>query len=719
MPGFFMFMLLAMVCLGEQEREARSENPPAAVPKTVSLDRLFQDLMVLQARKPVPVWGSAPPGNKVVVKFNGQTKATKADAQGGWMVELDPMQHTGKSLSLVVEGAESRTEITRVAIGEVWVAGGGSNMAWPLDLGIAGDIRPLDVKRSEAAEDRGVKFEYFEGNWTNIPDLDSLKPLKTGTADYFDRVPQTRAVKTRVYRFKTYIHAPIFMPIEPAVEAMGAVRISVDGKLVLDKPGTARPTLQRSLISLMHGYHSVTVVAMVSPGQKDPRIGHIPPSASHLNWNLPGVRFVKAKRSSGAGNSNCLEAKWKMLTVKTLEVEEDRPSAVAMWFARELNERTGTPVGIWQGAAPKTPIQAWLKPRPSDAANKNGKSYTSLILPAQRMAVAGFLWYGGEENGSQGLLYREWNQRLIKQVRSDFGKHGEVIPFCQVAVAPVDSYRPGMEFLREAQRLVTAADPMAGTIIISDCPKFRFWGVHPDNKETVGKRMAAWAGRYVYGMKTIHTDNPRSRVTIFDGSKAIVKWENVGGGLEVRNPNSFCGYVQGDFIYPDGRIITDDDKEVTYFMMAGKDRKFHPARAVVTGPDSVEVTCDKVKKPAAVRFAYTQFAVPNLFSKEGLPAAPFRTDEWPSVFDGHPDRMDRFIEVTKTWMNDVMAWRSARAFMRNRGLAVKHPELYEREDVQNALGELKRNPHASRKLRDADGEEYYPLVWFRPRCLPE
>lgn len=718
-PWFLVIMLLAVVCFGGQSDGIGATVHPPAVPEAVSLDPLFQDLMVLQARKPVPVWGYARPGDEVVVRFSGQTKTAKTDSRGGWRVELDPMPHNAKDQSLVAEAPGSRVEIKRVAVGEVWIAAGGSNMAWPLDLAIAGDILPLDVKLSESAEDRGVKFEYFEGGWTNIPDLDSLTPLKTGTAEYFDRVLQPGSTKARVYRFRTYIHAPIFMPLELAVETPGAVRISVDNKLVLDKPVTSRPTVDRSLITLMHGYHPVTVIFMVSPGEKGPRIGYMPPNASHLDWNRPGVRFVNARYSSKGEGPASLAAKWEMLTVEALDVEKNRPSAVAMWFARELNERTGTPVGIWQGTAPKTPIQAWLKPGLKDAGKESGKAYTSLILPAQGMAIAGFLWYGGEENGSQGLLYREWNQRLIKQVRSDFGKGGEVIPFCQVEIAPVDNYRPGMEFLREAQRLVTAADPMAGTITISDCPKFRFWGLHPDRKEPVGKRMALWAGRHVYGIDSIHSDSPSTRMTMFDGSKAIVKWVDVGGGLEVRNPNSFCDYVEGEFIYPDGRVIADDDKELTYFMMAGEDRKFHPAHAVVVAPDTVVVTCDQVQKPAAVRFAYTQFAVPNLFSKEGLPAAPFRTDEWPSVFDGHPDRRDRFIEITKTWANEVIVWRSARAIIRNKALAEKYPKLYERKDIQHAVQELKKNPHAYRKLSGPDGEEYYPLIWFRPHCPSE
>ena len=131
-------------------------------------------------------------------------------------------------------------------------------------------------------------------------------------------------------------------------------------------------------------------------------------------------------------------------------------------------------------------------------------------------------------------------------------------------------------------------------------------GIHPTNKQDVGRRLALWALAKVYGKDLVYSGPIYKSMTV-EGNKIRLQFDHVGGGL-----------------------IASDGKPLTYFTIAGADQKFVPATAVIDG-NSLVVGSDQVPQPVAVRFAWRDDATPNLASKEGLPASPFRTDTWKGV----------------------------------------------------------------------------------------
>lgn len=155
--------------------------------------------------------------------------------------------------------------------------------------------------------------------------------------------------------------------------------------------------------------------------------------------------------------------------------------------------------------------------------------------------------------------------------------------------------------VREAQLKTMQTVPNTGMVIANDIGNLK--NIHPMNKQEVGRRLALWALAKTYGIKDIAFSGPVYKSMKVKKSKAIISFDYTGKGLKAK------------------------EKEVKEFYIAGADKKFYPAKVKIDG-NKVELKSKKVKNPVAVRFAFTDTALPNLYSSDGLPAAAFRTDEW-------------------------------------------------------------------------------------------
>jgi len=176
-------------------------------------------------------------------------------------------------------------------------------------------------------------------------------------------------------------------------------------------------------------------------------------------------------------------------------------------------------------------------------------------------------------------------------------------PFYFVQLAPY-AYGENPDLLPALWEAQTASlsIPNTGMAVALDIGNVN--NVHPQNKQDVGKRLALWALARTYGREDLVYSGPLYRSMRVNGHKAVVEFDHVGGGL-----------------------ISRDGKPLSHFRIAGEDRVFVEAKAVIE-TNRVVVGSDAVLRPAAVRFAWDQKAQPNLMNKESLPAAPFRTDTW-------------------------------------------------------------------------------------------
>lgn len=220
--------------------------------------------------------------------------------------------------------------------------------------------------------------------------------------------------------------------------------------------------------------------------------------------------------------------------------------------------------------------------------------HNGMIAPLVPYAFRGVVWYQGESNGGRAKEYRTTFPNLIADWRGAWGR-GD-FPFLFVQIAPFKGMGPE---IREAQFLALAAAPntaMVQTLDVGDAND-----VHPVDKEPVGRRLALAARRLAYGEAALEYSGPLFAGASFEGGKAVVSFTHADAGLELK------GVKDGDF------------------QLAGADKKFHPATAVVEGRKLV-VSAPEVAQPAAVRYGWSNVPNPALWNKDGLPASPFRSD---------------------------------------------------------------------------------------------
>jgi sialate O-acetylesterase len=232
--------------------------------------------------------------------------------------------------------------------------------------------------------------------------------------------------------------------------------------------------------------------------------------------------------------------------------------------------------------------------------------YNSRIATVIPYAIRGAIWYQGESNAGpfRAEEYASLFPTMIKNWRADWGQ-GD-FPFLFVQLAPfqdidLDATDTPWAWLREAQRQTSLTLPNTAMAVITDLGDE--FDIHPKDKRPVGERLAFAALSLAYGQKVPYSGPVFDSMKVADG-KAVVTFKNADAGLA----------FHGD--------------ELTGFTIAGKDGKFVPATAVLQG-NQVIVSSPEVHEPAAVRFGWSNYPLGNLWGKDGLPASPFRTDDFP------------------------------------------------------------------------------------------
>jgi sialate O-acetylesterase len=247
---------------------------------------------------------------------------------------------------------------------------------------------------------------------------------------------------------------------------------------------------------------------------------------------------------------------------------------------------------------PKAPWETMNNP------NVPSVLYNGMIAPLIPYAIRGAIWYQGESNAGRAYQYQALFSAMIQNWRHDW--HEGDFPFLFAQLAPFTAivHQPGdsqWAELRESQRQTSLTLPNTAMAVITDVGDEK--DIHPKNKATVGARLALAAEALAYGKKVDYTGPVYDSMKV-EGDKIVLSFKNVGGGFVVRG------------------------ERLTGFTVAGSDHKFHNAHSEVKG-DQIVVSCPEVPQPVAVRFGWANYPVVNLWSKDGLPASPFRTDDFP------------------------------------------------------------------------------------------
>ena len=246
--------------------------------------------------------------------------------------------------------------------------------------------------------------------------------------------------------------------------------------------------------------------------------------------------------------------------------------------------------------------------------------HNAMIHPFVNFPITGALWYQGESNGGEGESYYHKMHALIGGWRKLWGQGNFPFYFVQLAsfqgVTEDPAGGDGWAKLREAQRH-SLSIPNTGMAVITDTvPLAEAGDIHPRNKYDVGLRLARWALNRDYGQKELEVSGPLFKALTIEGNKARLAFDHIGSGLMV-------GKKEGR-----ATAIENSEGKLKRFAMAGADKKWHWAQAVIE-KDTVVVSSPEVTEPVAVRYAFQMNPDgANLYNRDGLPASPFRTDNW-------------------------------------------------------------------------------------------
>lgn len=328
--------------------------------------------------------------------------------------------------------------------------------------------------------------------------------------------------------------------------------------------------------------------------------------------NYPNIRIFNVPRvGANYPQLNC-EGAWQECSPETMK----STSIIGYIFGKELHEKLDVPVGIIVSAWGGTPAEVWIEKERVDNnseyddfryqnnetnwPSEPGATYNGMIAPLIPYGIAGAIWYQGESNCKTYPVYASMMKTLIENWRDDFNKE---FPFYFVQIAPYD-YGEAIhsELLREQQEITTKIVPKTGMIVITDLAD-DIKNIHPTNKIDVGERLANYALAETYKQDVGAYKSPMYKEAKIEKGKIRIFFDNIPTGLMYINKSS------------------------TKFMIAGSDKKFVYAKAKIDDK-TVIVYSNDVKNPVAVRFCFDNISTPDVFSNEGLPVAPFRTDVW-------------------------------------------------------------------------------------------
>ncbi|MEM9675831.1 MAG: sialate O-acetylesterase [Bacteroidota bacterium] len=611
--------------------------------------QLFTDNAVLQRDLSIPVWGTANPGGTLEVEINGHIERTEVSQDGNWQVNLPEME-AGGPYELRIRGEEEAV-LENIMIGDVWLASGQSNMEWPLSGQIDDyeneiananypNIRLFTVHRNTSIEpltqlDSGQWNEcspetvanfsavaYFFGReihqeqdvpigllhsswggtpaeaWTSeasvrqIKDfstlLDSIRSAESGSLSFAEKQKlQEEAIAQadeRLARMAIPQDAKDWetMSLPTLWENADTPLEGYDGYVWFQKTFTVPNSYESQPLTLYLGMIDDVDITWVN-GQK---VGET------KGYNVSRVYEVPPQVVKGGENT---------ITVRVLDTggggglygpEEE------MYLEGNGQKLSAEISGSWK----YDETQEGEFPEVSMFPSEPAILYNAMINPLLPYVIKGAIWYQGESNASRAAQYQTLFPLMIDDWRSQWNI-GD-FPFLFVQLANFNAPGSGPEDwprLREAQ-LMTLGLPntgMAVSIDIGDATD-----IHPRNKQDVGYRLALAARKVAYGEDNVYS-GPIYESMRVAGDSVVLTFEQVGEGL---------------FKMP--------DEKLRGFEVAGEDRQFYSAQATIISNTEISIKSPSVNQPVAVRYGWYSNPDVNLYNSEGLPASPFRTDDW-------------------------------------------------------------------------------------------
>lgn len=618
--------------------------------------QIFGDSMVLQRDRPIPVWGWAAKGEKITVQFHNQTKTAVTGADGNWRVNLDA-EKAGGPFRLLVKGS-TQIEYKDVLVGDVWICSGQSNMEWTV----------ANTNNSEAEIAAAAYPTIRQHKIPNTIAVDPATDTKAGNGWHSANPAQVSSFTAVGYFFARNLQQELKIPI-------GLINTSWGGTDV--ETWTSREAFERSeeFKDLYKGIQRVNLdsIAATKKKQTEARIqkiqGVMPTTAAIAAWkesgfndqSWPEMKLPGLWESQGLPDLDGIVWLRKTITLTAAQAangadlllsmiddnEETYVNGVKVGSTNGYNQKRlyMVPPGVFKEGANTIAIRvedtggggglygdaselvlickgstitlsgAWKFQVASvtQSSSVGPNSFPSLLFngmvhPLIPYAIKGAIWYQGESNAGRAYQYRKAFSLMINDWRSRW-KQGD-FPFYFVQLSSFNSANGNSQQgstwaeLREAQTM-TLSLPNTGMAVTTDIGNAK--DIHPRNKQDVGKRLALVALHHTYG-KQVEFSGPVYQSMKLTGKEVAVSFTH-DEGLRTRG--------QADML--------------AGFEIAGEDHKFYRANARIQGRQVI-LTAPEVTVPVAVRYAWADDAgVANLFNQSGLPAVPFRTDNWPGI----------------------------------------------------------------------------------------
>ena len=630
----------------------------------VVLPACFTDNMVLQQQTKVNLWGTETPGINftIITSWNNKTYKVKADAQGSWKTKVSTPIYGGPYTITINDG--KIITLKNILIGEVWVCSGQSNMEMQL-TGFYGDVLNLNDELADAVNYPEIRMLKID-NKTSFTPISNVQ-TKGGWAICDPKT--VRDFSAAAYFFAKNLFAGKHIPVgiinstwggtvAEAWTSGGALKTmpAFTSFVTATEGGLTQQKLDARYQTEVRGW--IDTINSKDPGSRQ----------SKLHWAEPGF-------DDSAWQKMILPAYWEQAGIPDYDGTMWFRKTIlipAAWAGRDLklnmggiddydvsyfngaeightesffNKRgytiPGSLVKIGEntiairvfdngglGGINKGPLQLslatdttgqidlagnWvyhkanvltLLPQPpslSNSPNRPTLIYNAMINPILPYTIKGVIWYQGESNADRATQYRQLFPLLINDWRQKWGEGNFPFYFVQIANYNATDQPPAADWpaLRDAQ-LSTLSLPntgMAVTIDIGDANR-----IHPQNKQEVGRRLALMARAKTYGENTPYS-GPIYKSQVIKGNKIELEFTHADHGL----------LAKGDTLKG--------------FAISGADKKFYPARAVISG-NKVVVASGAVANPVAVRYAWANNPVCNLYNGANLPASPFRTDDW-------------------------------------------------------------------------------------------
>ncbi|MCB0664279.1 MAG: beta galactosidase jelly roll domain-containing protein [Saprospiraceae bacterium] len=626
----------------------------------IKLPHLFGDHMVLQRNRPLTIWGWADSGERIEVRLGSVSATAFANSDGKWSCSL-PSMDAGGPFTIRIKG-ENEISFEDVMIGDVWVASGQSNMQWQVRQTSYVELdsqwildSPLRLFTVQISSDYMPQDDVQGGNWQRLSQ-ESIADF-SAVAYHFARhiqrnqnIPigiissslgatsiETWMSNQSLSEFDQFI--PEIQPIIDRGKSFAEINAEFDAakpawekRKYLTGPGIDQKWFLPE--TDLSQWREIDVPGFWEDQGLEDHDGAVwyrkefdmPPGAeghdslllqlSQIDdYDITWVNGKKIGETYGRHNhrnywmpKRMLKDKGNVLVVRAFDIGgKGGFSTNAFWMSELVRGRWKMRPGL-EIDSDQFQTQPTVNTTPFSSP---GVLFNANIAPLTRFPVKGVIWYQGESNAERAEEYRDLFTTMIKDWRNHWQDSLMPFLFVQLANYQAENTQPepsDWAELREAQTLALKlpATGMAVTIDIGEAGD-----IHPKNKHDVGLRLSLAAENIAYG-ETVIWHGPRKEQVQFLPNEVLITYDSAGG---IPITTDKFGYVHG-------------------FEVAGADRKFYWAKAEIQGRQ-VRVFADQVAEPVAVRYAWSDNpGTIDLYNRQGLPALPFRTDQWPGITSG-------------------------------------------------------------------------------------